>query len=72
MLASLIALRAERFALAQWPRDRERAEIPACCRDTPDEYLWAAFKAGAPMPVGKRELRRILIGVADPDPEEAR
>jgi hypothetical protein len=69
--ASLIALRAERFALVQWPRDRERAQIPARYRDTPDEYLWAAFKAGAPMPVGKRELRRILIGIPENDPDEA-
>jgi hypothetical protein len=68
--AALIALRAERFGFAQWPHDRECARIPARYRDTPDEYLWAAFKSGAPMPVGKRALRRILIGVAASDGDD--
>jgi hypothetical protein len=69
--AALIAVRAERYAQAQWPRYRDRARIPARDRHTPDEYLWAAFKSGAPMPLGKRDLRRILIGLPEieADPE---
>lgn len=63
--AALIAVRAERFAFAQWPRDRDHCQIPARYRDTPDEFLWAAFKSGAPMPLDKRALRRILIGVPE-------
>ena len=65
--ATLIAMRAERFAFTQWPRDREHAQIPARYRDTPDEFLWAAFKSGAPMPLDKRALRRVLIGVPEFD-----
>jgi len=50
-----------------WPRDRTRTRIPARYRDTPEEYLWAAFKSGAPMPLTQRELRRILIGAPESD-----
>jgi hypothetical protein len=56
---------AETYAFANWPRDRERAQIPARYRGMPDEYLWAAFKSGAPMPLSQRELRRILIGAPE-------
>jgi len=65
--AGLIGVRAERFEFAQWPRDRKRGHLPAGYRDTPDEFLWAAFKSGAPMPLDKRSLRRILIGVPEFD-----
>src|SRR5688572_7666716 len=36
---------AETYAFVHWPRDRERAQIPARYRATPEEYLWAAFKS---------------------------
>ncbi len=65
--AERIRARAETYAFAHWPRDREQAQVPARYRHTTDEYLWAAFKSGAPMPLPTRELRRILIGVEDRD-----
>lgn len=58
---------AETYAFVNWPRDRERAQIPARYRDTSEEYLWAAFKSGAPMPLPPRDLRRILIGAPESD-----
>ena len=63
--AERIRARAETYAFVNWPRDREHAQIPARYRHTTDEYLWAAFKSGAPMPLPTRELRRILIGVPE-------
>jgi len=50
-----------------WPRDRDRSQNPARYRDTPEEYLWAAFKSGAPMPLSQRDLRRLLIGAPERD-----
>jgi hypothetical protein len=64
-LVARIHVLAERYAFAQWPRDREHTQIPARYRGHPDEYLWAAFKTGAPMPLPRRELRRILMGALD-------
>jgi hypothetical protein len=63
--AARIQAGAAAYAFAGWPRDRERAQIPARYRGAPEEYLWAAFKSGAPMPLPTRDLRRILIGVPD-------
>src|SRR5262249_26252690 len=63
--AKRIRARAETYAFVNWPRDREQAQIPARYRHTTDEYLWAAFKSGATMPLPTRELRRILIGVEE-------
>lgn len=63
--AARIHVLAETYAFANWPRDRARARMPARYRDTPGEYLWAAFKSGAPMPLAQRELRRILIGAPE-------
>ncbi|HEY7610893.1 MAG TPA: hypothetical protein VIF14_16815 [Alphaproteobacteria bacterium] len=65
--AARIHAHAETYAFVRWPRDRERTQIPARYRGTPDEYLWAAFKSGATMPLPMRDLRRILIGVAEGD-----
>jgi hypothetical protein len=60
--AARIQALAETYAFVNWPRDRVHTQIPARYRGAPEEYLWAAFKSGAPMPVPRRELRRILIG----------
>lgn len=60
--AARISALAETYAFVNWPRDQERAQAPALYRDTPDEFLWAAFMSGAPMPLPPRDLRRILIG----------
>jgi hypothetical protein len=56
---------AEAYGFVNWPRDRERTQIPARHRGLPDEYLWAAYKSGAPMPLPRRELRRILMSAAE-------
>ncbi len=63
--AARIRARADAYAYVEWPRDRERTQIPARYRGTPEEYLWAAFRSGAPMPLPTRVLRRILIGMAE-------
>ncbi len=63
--AARIHALAATYAFVNWPRDRERPQIPARYRNSPQEYLWAAFKSGAPMPVPARELRCILIGAPD-------
>jgi hypothetical protein len=65
--AARINMLAETYAFVNWPRDRERAQVPTLYRETPDEFLWAAFKSGAPMPLAQRDLRRILIGAAEGD-----
>jgi hypothetical protein len=53
------------YAFVNWPRDREHTQIPARYRATPEEYLWAAFKSGAPMALSRRDLRLILIGAPE-------
>jgi len=63
--AARINALAATYAFLNWPRDRERPQIPARYRNTPEEYLWAAFKCGAPMPLPRRELRRVLIGAPE-------
>lgn len=49
-----------RYAAAGWRSDRECTEIPARYVGTPHEQLWHAFKSGAAMPIGERQLRIIL------------
>jgi hypothetical protein len=51
---------ASRYAAASWRFDRERHEMPFFYRGTPQECLWEAFKSGAIMPLGGRQLRTIL------------
>jgi len=58
--ANLIWTGAVRYAASAWPIDREHDEMPARYVETPKEYLWRAFKSGAPMPIGERQLRNIL------------
>ncbi len=65
--AARINVLAETYSFVNWPRDRELAQVPALYRETPDEFLWAAFKSGATMPLAQRDLRRILIGAAEND-----
>jgi len=54
----------ERYAAANWIADRLRSELPDRYRGTAKEYLWRAFKSGAPMPLGERRLRTILAATA--------
>jgi hypothetical protein len=58
--ARLIRLAAVRYAATGWLLDRSRAEMPPAYRGTSKEWLWRAFKSGAPMPIGERQLRKIL------------
>lgn len=55
-----------RFAAANWQLDRCAAAMPDRYLGTPREFLWHAFKSGAPMPLGERRLRSILVGLPDP------
>ena len=34
--------------------------MPPDYADTQKECLWRAFKSGAPMPIGERQLRNVL------------
>ena len=63
--AARLHLLAAAYAIANWPGDRARLQCPPHYRGTPDEYLWAAFKTGAPIPIASRDLRRILLGIGD-------
>ncbi len=56
-----------RYAASAWRFERERAEMTAAHAGTARAHLWQAFKAGAPMPLGERQLRNILAGVR-PEP----
>jgi len=49
-----------RYASTAWRFDKDRETMPTCYRGTYREYLWEAFKSGAPMPLGERQLRNIL------------
>lgn len=49
-----------RYGSTAWLRDRDREEMPPSYRQTELELVWTAFKSGAPMPLGERQLRNIL------------
>ena len=51
---------ATRYAASAWRHDRDRREMPARYRGTPQQYIWRAFESGAAMPVCRRQLRTIL------------
>ncbi len=55
-----IARLASRYATAAWRFDRDRPEMPARYVGTEAEHLWMAFKSGATMPLGKRQLQAVL------------
>src|SRR5262245_32989329 len=58
--ARQIYLAAIRYSCSAWRYDRNRDVLPASYQGTAKEYLWRAFKSGAPMPIGERQLRTIL------------
>jgi hypothetical protein len=58
--AERVACLANRYASTAWRFDRNRSSMPDSYRGTPTELLWIAFKSGAPMPIGERQLRTIL------------
>ena len=49
-----------RYAASAWRYDRDREEMPSNYVGTAREHLWIAFKSGAAMPLGERQLRNIL------------
>jgi len=59
--AANIYRRAIRYAESRWLSDRKCSELPPEHRGTPYEWLWQAFKSGAAMPIGDRQLRHILM-----------
>lgn len=58
--ANHIRTLAIRYAASAWRFDRDHEQMPAHYLGTPMELLWRAFKSGAPMPIGERQLRNIL------------
>lgn len=51
---------AVRYAASAWRYDRCLEQVPAHYQGKPNEWLWRAFKSGAPMPICERQLRQIL------------
>lgn len=51
---------AVRYGASSWLRDHERESMPSAYRGNANEWLWRAFKSGAPMPICERQLRHIL------------
>ena len=49
-----------RYAACAWQRDRNLEEMPARYQGRALGCLWQAFKSGATMPIGDRQLRNIL------------
>ncbi len=55
-----IERRVLRYHGTAWRLDRDRADMPERYAETEHEYLWCAFKAGAAMPIKRRQLETIL------------
>ncbi len=51
-----------RHGASVWRHDQDRETMPASYRGTSREHIWKAYKSGAPMPLGERQLRNILGG----------
>ena len=51
---------ADRYAASAWRHDRDRDEMPQRYAGNPHGLLWEAFKSGAIMPIGERQLRNIF------------
>jgi hypothetical protein len=49
-----------RYEASNWRFDLSRDAMPQAYEGTPHEWLWQAFKSGAAMPLGLRQLRTIL------------
>ena len=49
-----------RYACSAWLRERDAVSPPPAYEGTHLQWLWAAFKAGATMPLGERQLRHVL------------
>jgi len=49
-----------RYASSAWLRERDRETPPEASEGTFRQWLWMAFKSGARMPIGERQLRHLL------------
>lgn len=58
--AAQIHLLSTRYEASTWRFDRMQESMPSGYAGTPHEFLWRAFKSGAAMPLGNRQLRTIL------------
>lgn len=61
--ARQVRMAAVRYAASAWRFDRGRPAMPPHYADSAHEWLWQAFSAGAPMPLGERQLRHVLAGL---------
>jgi len=52
-----------RYAATAWIRDRQAEDMPPHYAGTGREFLWRAFRSGAAMPLGERQLRNIVAGL---------
>lgn len=59
-IARQICTLARRYEASAWRFDRELDVVPNHYAGTPKENLWKAFKSGAPMPLGERQLRQVI------------
>ena len=55
-----IATLATRYAATGWRFEEELEALPEHFEGTVRGYLWQAFKSGAVMPIGERQLRNII------------
>ena len=51
---------AVRYCGSSWRHDSNSELMPSSYRGKSSEWLWRAFKSGAPMPIGERQLRHVL------------
>ena len=58
--AKRIRILAIRYCSSSWRHDRDKDLMPTNYCGKASEWLWHAFKSGAPMPIGERQLRNIL------------
>src|SRR5438477_9410029 len=58
--ARWIRLASVRYAGTAWRHDRTMSAMPERYGNKPRQWLWAAFKSGAPMPLCERQLRAVL------------
>ena len=58
--ATRIRLLSIRYEASSWRFDSIQEYMPKAYEGTPHELLWRAFKSGAAMPLGTRQLRTIL------------
>lgn len=59
-VARQICTLAQRYEASAWRFDSELDVVPGHYAGTPKENLWKAFKSGAPMPLGERQLRQVI------------